>query len=145
MTSELPFTSIHRHGFVRIAAARPAVAIADPATNATSVLELVRKAEGEGADLVVFPELCVSAYAIDDLHLQQALLDQVEAALTFLIRESTDVRAAFVVGAPLRRNGRLYNCAVVIHSGRAIGVVPKSFLPNYREFYEKRWFASGRD
>lgn len=143
MTTDLPFTSIHRHGLVRVAAARPRVTIADPAANADSVLDLGRAAHDAGADLVVFPELCVSAYAIDDLHLQQALLDATEAALGRLAAASRDLRPLVLVGAALRRNGRVYNCAVAIHAGRILGVVPKTFLPNYREFYEKRWFASG--
>ncbi|MBW8783555.1 MAG: NAD(+) synthase [Novosphingobium sp.] len=144
MASDLPFTSIHRHGLVRVGAATPRVAVADPAANAAAVLELAREADEGGADLVVFPELCISSYAIDDLHLQQALLKACELSIVWLAEQTAGLRSVFVVGAPLRRNGRLYNCAVVIHGGRVVGVVPKTHLPNYREFYEKRWFASGR-
>ncbi|QIK78096.1 NAD(+) synthase [Sphingomonas piscis] len=143
--TELPFTSIHRHGLVRVGAARPRVTIADPAANADSIIALAQEAHARGADLVVFPELCVSAYAIDDLHLQQALLDLSEAAIARIVDASNDLRSVLLVGAPLRRNGRLYNCAIAIHAGTILGVVPKTFLPNYREFYEKRWFASGHD
>jgi NAD+ synthase (glutamine-hydrolysing) len=143
MTSHLPFTSIHRHGLIRVAAARPRVTIADPAANASSILELARQAHDGGADLVVFPELCVSAYAIDDLHLQQALLDATENALVEIAAATGELRSVVLVGAALRRNGRVYNCAVAVQAGRILGAVPKTFLPNYREFYEKRWFASG--
>lgn len=145
MTTDLLFTSIHRHGFVRIATAKPAVSVADPAANAASILDLARRASDAGADLLVFPELCVSAYAIDDLHLQHALLEASEAQLGQLARATADLDPVFIVGAPLRRDGRLFNCAAVLQRGHILGVVPKTFLPNYREFYEKRWFASGRE
>ncbi len=143
MTETPPFTSIHRHGFVRVAAATPRVRVADPAANAEAVIERARAADAEAADLLVLPELCVSAYAIDDLLTQEALLDAVEMGVAAIVEASRDLRPAMLVGAPIRRNGRLYNCAVVIARGRILGVVPKSFLPNYREYYEKRWFASG--
>jgi NAD+ synthase (glutamine-hydrolysing) len=92
---------------------------------------------------MLFPELGLSAYAIDDLFLQDALLDAVDAAVAELAAASRNLASTFVVGAPLRHNQRLYNCAVVISKGRIAGVVPKSFLPNYREYYEHRWFAPG--
>ncbi|MGE3746414.1 MAG: NAD(+) synthase, partial [Sphingomonadaceae bacterium] len=135
--------SIHRHGLVRVAAATPRVSVADPAANADAVIERARAADAEAADLLVLPELCLSAYAIDDLLTQEALLDAVEAGLLRVIEASRDLRPVLLVGAPIRRNGRLYNCAVVIARGEILGVVPKSFLPNYREYYEKRWFAPG--
>lgn len=137
------FAAFHNHGFVRVAAATPAVAVADPARNAQAVIERARRADAEGVDLVVYPELCLSSYAIDDLHLQEALLDGVEAAVAAVLAASRDLAPVLLVGAPLRRNNRLYNCALVIARGTLLGVVPKSFLPNYREFYEKRWFAAG--
>lgn len=137
------FFAIHSHGMLRVAACTPSVHIADPAANARAILEIARKGEAEGADLLVFPELCVSAYAIDDLFLQDALLDAVEAALLEIATASRELSGVLVVGAPVRRNGMLYNCAIVIASGRILGVIPKSFLPNYREYYEHRWFAPG--
>ncbi len=143
MTSALPFTSIHRHGMVRLAVAMPLVSVADPNANAAAIAERMRVAEAEGADLVTFPELSLSGYAIDDLHTQQALLNGCIAAIETLVVQSAGWKASFAIGAPLARNGRLYNCAIVISAGRVLGVVPKSFLPNYREYYEKRWFASG--
>ena len=137
------FYALHRHGFVRVGVATPGVFIADPARNAAATIRAAEDADKEGVDLLVFPELGLSAYAIDDLHLQDALLDGVEAAIATVCERSRDLRSVLLVGAPLRRNGRLYNCAVAIARGRILGVVPKLFLPNYREYYEKRWFASG--
>lgn len=142
-TESEPFFSIHRHGFVRVAAATPMVAVADPARNADATVALAEAASRQGVDLVVFPELGLSGYAIDDLHLQDALLGAVEEAVSAVVAASTDLSPVLLVGAPLRRNGRVYNCAVAIARGRILGVVPKGFLPNYREYYEKRWFASG--
>src|SRR5690606_10249517 len=143
MAETHPFFSIHRQGFVRAAACTPKVAVAEPRFNASETLALARQGHVEGVDLMLFPELGISAYAIDDLHLQDALLDEVEAALGVIAAASRELNPVLVVGAPVRRNGRLYNCAVAIAKGRILGVTPKSFLPNYREYYEKRWFASG--
>jgi len=137
------FFSIHAQGMVRVAAATPRGSAGDPAANAASILDLARRGDTEGADLIVYPELSLSSYAIDDLHLQDALLDRVEAELAALVAASRDLKPVLLVGAPLRRNGRLYNTAVAIARGRILGVVPKSYLPNYREYYEKRWFAPG--
>ena len=138
------FFSHHRQGFVRVAACTPTMAVGDPAANAMAHLELARQGDAEGCDLMVFPELGISAYAIDDLFLQDALLDRVEQALGELAEATRALKPVLVVGAPLRRNGRIYNCGVAIHRGRILGVTPKTHLPNYREYYEKRWFASGR-
>ncbi|HEY7008506.1 MAG TPA: nitrilase-related carbon-nitrogen hydrolase, partial [Jatrophihabitantaceae bacterium] len=137
------FESIHRHGLVRVAAATPLVATADPARNAQGTIALARTADAEGVDLVVFPELGLSSYALDDLHLQDAVLDAVEHAIAEVCAASADLAPVLLVGAPLRRRGRLYNCALAISRGRILGAVPKTFLPNYREYYEKRWFAPG--
>jgi NAD+ synthase (glutamine-hydrolysing) len=131
-------------GFLRIAAATPLVHVADPRSNLEEILALARAADADGAALVVFPELALSAYAIDDLLLQDALLDEVERALATLAAETKDIDAALIVGAPLRLGDRLFNCGAFLQGGRLIGVTPKTFLPNYREFYEKRHFASGR-
>jgi len=137
------FYSFHRHGFARVAACTPRTHVADPTSNARETLELMRQADARSADLAVFPELGMSGYAIDDLLLQDALLDAVEAAIASLIDESREMKPVFIVGAPVRREQRLYNCAVVFARGELLGVVPKSFLPNYREYYENRWFAPG--
>ncbi|HTS86445.1 MAG TPA: nitrilase-related carbon-nitrogen hydrolase, partial [Usitatibacter sp.] len=139
----MSFLSLHRQGFVRVAACTPRVHVGDPSSNADEVLAALREGDARNVDLMLFPELGLSAYAIDDLHLQDALLDAVEAAIDRLVEASRDLRPVCIVGAPLRRNNRLYNCAVVFARGRVLGVVPKSFLPNYREYYEARWFAPG--
>jgi NAD+ synthase (glutamine-hydrolysing) len=139
------FAAIHNHGFVRVSAATPIVATADPLGNADATIALARQGDRDGVDLIVYPELGISSYAIDDLHLQEALLDGVVAAIGEVVAASVDLAPVLLVGAPLRRNGRLYNCAIAISRGRILGVVPKLFLPNYREYYEKRWFASGAD
>lgn len=137
------FASFHSHGFVRVAAATPLVATADPASNAQATIELAKRADAEGVDVVVFPELGISSYAIDDLVLQKALLDGVEEGLSAVTMASATLGPLLLVGAPLRQSDRLYNCAVAVSRGRILGVVPKTYLPNYREYYEKRWFASG--
>jgi NAD+ synthase (glutamine-hydrolysing) len=137
------FFSPYRHGFVRVATAVPKVKLADPALNARSVLALAREAHEAGVAVIVFPELGLTGYTIDDLLQQNVLLDAVEAAIATLAEESRDLAPLIVVGAPLRDAGRLYNTAVAIQGGQVLGVVPKSFLPNYREFYERRWFTPG--
>ena len=137
------FFSPYRHGFVRVAAAVPKVTLVDPAANARAVLDLVRQGHDQGVAVMAFPELGLTGYSIDDLLQQDVLLDAVEAAIATLAEESKTLSPLFVVGAPLREAGRLYNTAVAIHAGRVLGVTPKSFLPNYREFYERRWFTPG--
>jgi NAD+ synthase (glutamine-hydrolysing) len=137
------FFSPYRHQMIRLAACVPHVAVADPRRNAEEVLALVARGDKERIALMVFPELCLSAYAIDDLLFQDALLAEVETVARRLIEASRELFPAFAVGAPLRAAGRLYNCALVIHRGRLLGVVPKVYLPNYREFYERRHFTSG--
>jgi len=138
-----PFYCLHTHGFVRVAVATPRVRVADPAFNVSRTIELARDADKQGASLVLFPELGLSSYAIDDLLHQGALLDAVEAALAELIEASSGIHPLIIVGAPLRHRGRLYNCAVAILRGRVLAVTPKVYLPNYREFYEQRHFSSG--
>jgi NAD+ synthase (glutamine-hydrolysing) len=138
-----PFHAIHSHGFVRVAACTPAVAVGDPGFNAAQTLALAREGHARGCDLMLFPELGLSAYAIDDLFLQDALLAKVEAEIAGLVAASAELAPVLVVGAPVHHGAALYNAAVVIARGKILGIVPKSFLPNYREFYENRWFAPG--
>ncbi len=140
-----PFSSIYRHSLVRLAVAIPAVRIAEPDFNAERTIALARRAAAEGAILVLFPELGISAYSNDDLFQQTTLLDAVERALQTIVLASQTMNAILLVGAPLRHEGRLFNCAVAIANGHIVGVTPKSYLPNYREFYEKRHFAAARD
>ncbi len=137
------FRSIHTHGMVRVAAATPVAAVGDPAASAATTIALAKEADSGAVDLVVFPELNLSSYAIDDLHLQSAMKRATLTALADVAKATAKLRPVLLVGAALERNGRLYNCAVAISRGRILGVVPKSFLPNYREYYEKRWFAPG--
>ena len=143
MQSRERFFSLHRQGFVRVAACTPRIEVGDPQANADETLALMHDGEARNVDLMLFPELGLSAYAIDDLLLQDALLDSVETALARIVDASRTLRPVFIVGAPVRRNNRLYNCGVVISRGRILGVTPKTFLPNYREYYENRWFAPG--
>jgi NAD+ synthase (glutamine-hydrolysing) len=138
-----PFFSPYSHEFVRVATCVPQVAVADPAKNGDQVAAMVTKGDRDGVAVMLFPELCLSAYAIDDLLFQDTVLDAVVAQIERLIELSRDKVPVLAVGAPLRWHGRLYNCAVVIHHGRLLGVVPKIYLPNYREFYERRHFSSG--
>ncbi|MFL0585653.1 NAD(+) synthase [Sphingomonas olei] len=137
------FTSIHHHRMLRVAAATPIASVGDAAANAVATIALARRAHDQAVDLVVFPELSITSYAIDDLHLQTAQQLATVEALQAVTKATEDLAPTLLVGAALPRNGRLYNCAVAIGRGRILGVVPKTFLPNYREYYEKRWFASG--
>jgi NAD+ synthase (glutamine-hydrolysing) len=139
------FRSLYAHGFVRAAACTEPIAIADPPANAEAVLRQARACDEEGVGIAVFPELTLCGYSIEDLLLQDAVLDGVEAALATVVEGSADLLPVLVVGAPLRHRGRIFNCAVVIHRGRVLGVAPKSYLPTYREFYERRQIAPGDD
>ena len=141
----IPFESIYRHGFVRVAAAVPQVRIGDPAFNAERSLALARLAHEQDAGLIVFPELGLAAYTSDDLFHQDALIEATLEAIEQVRHESEKLAPVIVVGAPLRTEQGLFNAAVVIHRGRILGAAPKSYLPEYREFYEKRQFRAARD
>jgi NAD+ synthase (glutamine-hydrolysing) len=144
-TARERFQSLYAHGFVRVAACAPLVAPAEPRKNAERILAFARAADAAQAAVLLTPELSLTGYAIDDLLLQDALLDAAEAAIARLKVESENLMPVLIVGAPIRSRGALFNCAVMIHRGKILGVVPKSFLPNYREYYEKRHFASAAD
>ena len=137
------FFSPYRHQFIRLATCVPQVAVADPRRNAAAIEAMLVDGDDARVALMIFPELGLSAYAIDDLLFQDALLDAVESEIGLLALASRERFPIFVVGAPLRARGHLYNCAIVIHRGRVLGAVPKVYLPNYREFYERRHFMSG--
>ena len=139
-----PFHSIYSHGFVRAAVAVPSVRVADPAYNVQRTLALARRASEMQTAIVLFPELGISAYSNEDLFHQDALLDATLSAVGSLIEASRDLSPILMVGAPLRFEGKLFNCALVIYHGRVLGIAPKTYIPNYREFYEKRQFASAR-
>lgn len=141
----MSFYSIYQQGFVRVAACTPKCEVADPSYNVAETLALARDGARQGVALMVFPELGLCGYAIDDLLGQAALLQRMEQAIEEVAAASRELSPVLLIGAPLVREGRLYNCAVAVHRGRILGVVPKGHLPNYREFYEKRWFASGRN
>jgi NAD+ synthase (glutamine-hydrolysing) len=138
----LDFFDPYRHGFARVAVAVPRMRVADPAFNAAESIVLLRRAAAQGAVLVAFPELGISAYTCDDLFHQRALLDACEAALASVAAATREVAAIAIVGVPLRVDHRLFNCAAVIAGGRVLGVVPKTYLPNYGEFYEGRQFQA---
>ena len=137
------FHSIHAHQMVRVAAATPRASVGDIDANLDAAVAMAREADARGVDCVVFPELNLTSYALDDLHLQSAQQRASDAAVVAFAERTAAWAPLLLVGAALVRNGRLYNCAVAVHRGRILGVVPKSFLPNYREYYEKRWFAPG--
>ncbi|MGL5867328.1 MAG: NAD(+) synthase [Dermatophilaceae bacterium] len=139
----MEFRNAYAQGFARVAACTVPVALGDPAANVERIVEQVAALHHDGVAVALFPELALSGYALDDLLLQDVLLDAVDAAVVSLAAATQRLLPLVVVGAPVRHGNRLYNCAVVIHRGEVLGVAPKSFLPNYREFYEKRQFASG--
>ena len=137
------FFNLYRHGFARVAVATPIVRIGDPQHNVEGTLELIEQAARENTLLVVFPELGLTAYSCDDLFHQQALIYAAEEALARLIERTRKIAVAALVGLPVSVNGLLYNCAALVCRGRLVGVVPKTYLPNYREFYEARYFTPG--
>ncbi|QBX56687.1 NAD(+) synthase [Nocardioides seonyuensis] len=141
----MDFYSAYAQGFARVAAVTLPVTLADPAANAATLLEQARACHEESVAVAVFPELCLTGYSVDDLFLQDVLLDDTLVAVQEIVEASVDLMTVLVVGAPLVHGNRVYNCAVVIHRGQVLGVAPKAYLPNYREFYEKRWFAAGDD
>ncbi len=141
MPEPLPFFNLYRHNFVRLALAIPEVRIGDPVHNVRQTIDLVRQAERRKAAVVVFPELGLSAYTCDDLFHQQALLEACRTALDEFLQATRGIPVVAIVGLPLAIDGQLYNCAVVCLRGQILGVVPKTYLPNYREFYELRQFV----
>ena len=136
------FFNLYSHGFARVAVGAPRCRVADPAFNALQTIELAKQAASQGAVLAAFPELGISAYTCDDLFHQAALLDACEHALGMIVAASADLSVALIVGVPLRVDHQLFNCAAVVAGGRLLGLVPKSFLPNYSEFYEARQFSA---
>ena len=134
-----------KYGFVKVAAAVPVVNVADVAYNVQQVESLIAQAEGRGVEVLVFPELCITGYSCQDLFKEQLLLDHAEGAILTLLDFTRKLDVISIVGLPIVINGLLYNCAAVIQGGTLLGIVPKTYLPNYAEFYEKRWFASSQD
>jgi NAD+ synthase (glutamine-hydrolysing) len=139
------FATPYSHGFVRVASAVPHLRVGNPAFNAGRTLALAADADRAHAALVIFPELGLASYTSEDLFRQDALLDGVLEGLAQIVEASRELRPVIVVGAPLRAEGGLFNTAIIVHRGHILGVTPKSFIPEYREFYEKRQFRAARD
>ena len=138
-----PFDSIYRHGFARIAVCIPSVRLGDPDRNAGNTIELATRAHEAQSTVAVFPELGLSGYSNEDLFHQDALLEAARTALGRVVEASRGLGPMLVVGLPLKIEQKLFNCGVAIHGGRILGVTPKTYLPNYREFYERRQFTPG--
>src|SRR5215831_4439978 len=138
------FHSIYSHGFIRASVCIPSLRVADPDYNVERTLDLAIKASGNHVAVALFPELGISAYSNEDLFHQDALLEATTRATARLVKESSALTPVLIVGAPLQFDAKLFNCAIIIYRGRVLGIVPKTYLPNYREFYEKRQFTSGR-
>ncbi|MBR6562180.1 MAG: NAD(+) synthase, partial [Oscillospiraceae bacterium] len=134
-----------KHGFLKVAAASPAVRVGDLAFNTDSAARCIARAEAEGIALLVLPELHLTAYTCGDLFFTDTLLTAAEASLLRLCDDTAGKRCVVVVGVPLRTDGKLYNCAAVLHDGAILGIVPKSVLPNHGGFNEARRFTSGED
>ena len=134
-----------KYGFVKVAAAVPAVKVADVDYNVQQIESIIAQAEGRGVEVIVFPELCITGYTCQDLFKEQLLLDRAEEAVITLLDFTRKLDIISIIGLPVIINGLLYNCAAVIQSGQLLGIIPKTYLPNYAEFYEKRWFASAQD
>ena len=134
-----------KYGFIKVAAAVPAVKVADVEYNVKEIERLIALADGEGAEVVCFPELCLTGYSCQDLFKEQLLLAKAEEGLLMLLDFTRKLDVICCVGMPVQVGGLLLNCAVVVQRGTILGIVPKTYLPNYNEFYEKRWFASAQD
>ena len=136
---------MENYGYLRVAAATPGVKLADPAANAKAIMSVIDDAEENKVSVLVFPELSVTGYTCGDLFGSAMLLDAADKAVRSIVEHTRGLEVTAVIGAPVRRNDKLYNCAIVIRNGQVKGIVPKIYLPDYGEFYESRWFASGSD
>ena len=134
-----------KDGWIKTAACSPEITVANVQANENAIKDMMREAAAEGAQLIVFPELCLTGYTCGDLFLQQSLLNAAEAALLSLAESTKELDALVFVGVPLVYEGKLYDTAAALHRGQILGVIPKRNLPNYNEFYEKRYFSPGED
>ena len=134
-----------KHGFITVAAAIPSVKVADCDYNEKQLESLIAQAEGKGVEIIVFPELCITGYTCQDLFGQQLLLEEAEKAVLKLLDFTRSLDIIAIVGLPVICGDLLLNCAAVIQKGDLLSLIPKTYLPNYSEFYEKRWFASAQD
>ena len=133
------------YGFVRVGAIVNKLVLASPIENAKEIVKMIRKADSEGVSIVTTPELSLTGYTCGDLFLQDSLLDPLEDALRLILDKTKDLDIISILGMPIKCNNMLLNCAVVIQKGDILGIVPKTYIPNYSEFYEKRWFSSSKD
>lgn len=133
------------YGFIKVASAIPSIKVADCDYNEKQIESLILQAEGKGAEVIAFPELCITGYTCQDLFAQQMLLDRSEEALYHILDITRSLKIISIVGMPVQVNSLLINAAIVIQGGKILGIVPKTYLPNYKEFYEQRWFASAKD
>ena len=133
-----------KHGLITVAAAVPAVKVADVEYNVVEIEKLISIAEGQGVEILCFPELAITGYSCQDLFKEQLLLSKAEEGLMMLMDFTRKLNVICIIGMPIQAGGLLLNCAAIIQSGSLLGLVPKTYLPNYNEFYEKRWFASAR-
>ena len=134
-----------KDGFIKVAAGTPDVQVADCEFNASEIIKMVHEMEAEGAKVMVFPELCITAYTCGDLFWQENLLEEAKKQLFRIAEETKDVEALIFVGLPLEYKGKLYNVAAGLNHGEVLGFVPKIHIPNYNEFYEARYFTSGEN
>ena len=134
---------MNNFGFFRVAAVSPMLKVADPQYNAAEIIKNINSAKEKGTSVVCFPELCITGYTCGDLFLQDSLIWGAEKALSKIAEATEDITV--IVGMPVSARGRLFNCAVVLSGKKILGVVPKVYMPNYNEYYEKRWFTSGYD
>lgn len=133
------------HGFIKVAAASPKLKVADCKYNTEQILELIKKSDDAGVSVVVFPELSITSYTCADLFNQELLIQKADEYLNWLCNQTKDLSIAFIVGLPVSIGNKLYNCAAICSYGNVHGIVPKTYIPNYGEFYEKRWFSSSND
>ena len=134
-----------KDGFICVAAGTPKVRVADCRYNAEQIFTMMREAEKQGVKILALPELCLTGYTCGDLFLQDTLLNGAVEGLRTILEATRHLEVLTALGMPVRAGGKLFNCAVVIQKGKVLGVVPKTYLPNYGEFYETRWFQSGAD
>ena len=135
------FYSIYSHNFIRVSTCIPSLRVADPVFNVERTIELACRTSDLKSSIALFPELGISSYTADDLFHQEVLLGAVIDGIARILEGSRELTPVLLIGAPLRFEGKLFNCAVVIYRGNILGIVPKTYLPNYREFYEKRQFT----
>ena len=133
------------YGFIRVAAAVPQIKVGDLDYNTKQILEFSQKASRSGAKVIVFPELSITGYTMGDLFHQQLLIDKAKEALGSIAVKTRDLKSLILIGLPLSFEGKLFNCAAGISNGKILGIIPKTYIPNYKEFYEERWFASAND